>query len=298
MKILVTGGTVFVSKYTAEYFVKRGDEVFVLNRGRHSQIKGVTLIEGDRNHLDGQLGHSFFDAVIDVTAYTSKDVDNLLDSGVSFRNYILISSSAVYPESAQQPFSEETPLGPNQFWGAYGTGKTEAEAALAKRVSNAYILRPPYLYGPYNNVYREAFVFDCAAKSRKFYLPKDGEMKLQFFHVEDLCRFIDILLEKEPQQHIFNVGNETSVSIREWAALCYRTVGKEASFVSVNADIPQRKYFSFYDYEYFLNVQKQRQYLPETKPLAEGLQEAYLWYMQNTDSVNRKPYFAFIDENL
>lgn len=33
-------------------------------------------------------------------------------------------------------------------------------------------------------------------------------MKLQFFHVEDLCRFIDILVEKQPEQHIFNVGNK------------------------------------------------------------------------------------------
>ena len=35
-----------------------------------------------------------------------------------------------------------------------------------------------------NNVYREAFVFDCALADRKFYLPKDGSMKLQFFHVK------------------------------------------------------------------------------------------------------------------
>ena len=32
-----------------------------------------------------------------------------------------------------------------------------------------------------HNVYREAFVFECALADRKFYLPKDGEMKLQFF---------------------------------------------------------------------------------------------------------------------
>ena len=31
-KILVTGGTTFVSKYTAEYFVNRNYEVYVLNR--------------------------------------------------------------------------------------------------------------------------------------------------------------------------------------------------------------------------------------------------------------------------
>ena len=32
-RILITGGTAFVSKFAAEYFVKRGYEVSVLNRG-------------------------------------------------------------------------------------------------------------------------------------------------------------------------------------------------------------------------------------------------------------------------
>ena len=50
-----------------------------------------------------------------------------------------------------------------------------------------------YLYGPMNNVYREAFVFECALKERAFYLPKDGRMNLHFFHVHDLCLFMDIL---------------------------------------------------------------------------------------------------------
>ena len=56
-------------------------------------------------------------------------------------------------------------------------------------------------------------MFDCAMADRKFYLPKDGSMKLQFFHVKDLCRFMDVILEMKPAQHIFNVGNETAVSI-------------------------------------------------------------------------------------
>lgn len=68
--ILVTGGTVFVSRYVAEYFVKKGDNVFVLNRNRRLQSEGVTLIKADRNDLGDKL-----------------------------KDYIFISSSAVYPET-------------------------------------------------------------------------------------------------------------------------------------------------------------------------------------------------------
>ena len=54
-KILITGGTLFVSRYIAEHFVKfipeytieQEAEVYVLNRGTHRQVKGVHLIECD-----------------------------------------------------------------------------------------------------------------------------------------------------------------------------------------------------------------------------------------------------------
>ena len=247
-------------------------------------------------HVHSLLGH--IDIVLDITAYTGEDVNLLLDALGGFEDYVLISSSAVYPEYETQPFTEESTLAVNKFWGKYGTDKIDAEEALIKRVPNAYILRPPYLYGPMNNVYREAFVFDCAMQERRFYLPKDGKMKLQFFHVEDLCRFIDTILDKKPKHRIFNVGNKEAVSIKEWVTLCYQIVGKEAEFVNVYEEIPQRSYFSFYDYEYYLDVRRQCELMPETKPLAEGRREALAWYLENIDKVVRKPLIEFIDENL
>ena len=297
-KVLVTGGTVFVSRYVAEYYVKAGYEVFVLNRNSRQQCEGVTLIEADRNALGDKLKGYHFDVVFDVTAYNAKDVNCLLDALDSFDDYILISSSAVYPEYCKQPFTEETEVGANKFWKKYGTDKIEAEAALMERVPNAYILRPPYLYGSLNNVYREAFVFDCAMQERKFYLPKDGAMKLQFFHVKDLCRFMDIILEKKPSQHIFNVGNKESISIKDWVTLCYRIADKEAEFVNVYEEIEQRKYFSFYDYEYALDVQKQCELMPVTEDLEVGLREAYNWYLNNQDKVIKRPYIEFIYKEL
>ena len=297
-KILVTGGTVFVSKYVAEYYVNQGDEVYVLNRGHKKQPQGVKFIEADRHELGSVLKDKVFDVVLDVTAYTKTDVTDLLDALGDFKDYIFISSSAVYPETAKQPFVEEEKTALNKFWGDYGTNKIEAEQELLKRVPQAYVLRPPYLYGEGNNVYREAFVFECALKNRKFYLPKDGKMKLQFFHVDDLCRMIDALLAKKPAQHIFNVGNEEMISIKDWVTLCYEIAGKTPEFVSVTKEPEQRNYFSFYDYEYQLDIAKQKQILKETMPLKEGLKRAFAWYKNHENEVIRKDYISFIDENL
>lgn len=297
VKMLITGGTVFVSRFLAEYYIAKGYDVYVLNRNSRTQPAGAKLIEADRHEL-GNLLHPFhFDVVID-TAYTARDVDLLLDALTSYDEYVLISSSAVYPEYCTQPFTEETKLGENKYWGIYGTNKIAAEETLMERNSNAYILRPPYLYGQLNNVYREAFVFDCAADDRPFYLPKDGEMKLQFFHVHDLCRFIDILLKHKPDQHIFNVGNKDSISICEWVRLCYRIAGKQVEFVNVYDDIEQRNYFSFYNYEYSLDVSKQYELMHDVKSLEQGFTEAFEWYKKHPEQVNKKPYLEYIDNNL
>lgn len=283
--ILITGGTTFVSKYAAEYFVSKGSAVTVINRGSRAQVKGVEHINCDRAALSGKLKGRHFDLVLDITAYTEDDVKALLASQVGFDDYVLISSSAVYPETNQQPFTEEQICGRNSVWGDYGTNKLKAERFLLQEVPKAYVLRPPYLYGIYENLYREAFPFDCALQNRLFYIPQNGDMKLQFLNVFDLCRFIEILIDKHPSDRIFNVGNRDTVSVKEWVRLCYGAAGKTADFVNVDKKIPQRDYFCFPNYEYVLDVSKQNALMPDTVSLEQGLQEEFEWYQNNLDSV-------------
>ena len=297
-KVLITGGTAFVSRYTAEYYIAKGYRVSVLNRNTKPQPAGATLIQADRHTLGAALKNQHFDVIFDITAYTADDINGLLDAVGSFDDYIMVSSSAVYSEYLPQPFTEEMPIGPNKFWGAYGTDKIAAEKALLQRVPKAYILRPPYLYGPMNNVYRESVVFDCAMQRRPFYLPGDGSMQLQFFHVEDLCRFMDVILEKKPDTRIFNVGNVETVSVLEWVQLCYTAAGVPLETVNVYENIEQRNYFSFYNYEYQLDVTHQEQLMPAIKPLFDGLKETFAWYVSNPQVVKKKPYFEYIDQQL
>lgn len=297
-KILVTGGTVFVSKYVAKYYVDKGYEVYVLNRNTRCQVEGVKLIEADRHAIGEKLRAHYFDVIMDITAYTAEDVNGLLDAVGGYGQYIMVSSSAVYPEYAPQPFKEETEIGENKHWGMYGINKIKAEETLLKRVPEAYIVRPPYLYGPMNNVYRESFVFECARNDRKFYQPKDGQMKLQFFYIDDLCRFFDVIMEEKPEQRVFNVGNRECVSINEWVKLCYKAAGKQAEFVNVAEDVERSGYFCFRDYEYCLDLTEQEKIMPHTKSMEAGLKEAYEWYVKNSDEVNRKGYFEFIDESV
>ncbi len=296
--ILVTGGTVFVSKFIAQYFSQLGDQVYVLNRGTRPQVDGVTLIKADRHKLSDTLKTYEFDVVLDITAYNKGDVKALIDALGTIKQYIFISSSAVYPETLPQPLDEIQKCGANRIWGSYGIGKLEAEEYLLAHVPQAYVIRPPYLYGPMQNVYREPFVFDCAIAKRPFYCPKHGTLPLQFYHVEDLCRFIDVLLDKQPKEHVFNVGNEELVTIQEWVRLCYEVVESPLKMIYVDNSHSQRDYFPFYDYEYSLDVSRQKALLLGTKSLKEGLQESYEWYQSHKEEVRRKPFFEYIDTVL
>lgn len=298
MKILVTGGTVFVSRYTAEYFVKKGHDVYVLNRNTRPQSEGVNLINCDRHNLGNRLKNIYFDMIIDVTAYNEADIKDFLNALGNFGQYIMISSSAVYPETNPQPFTENQDCGFNIHWEDYGTNKINAEKYLLTKLPDAYIIRPPYLYGRMNNLYRETFVFECAEKNMPFFIPKDGKMKLQFFDIEDLCLFIEKIIENKPKNHIFNAGNPETVTIEEWVKLCYVVLGKVPEIRYVTSEINQRLYFPFRNYEYILDVTKQMEIMPDVKSLETGLQQSYEWYKDNRELIVRKDYLQYINNNL
>ena len=298
MNILITGGTVFASRFTAEYFCNNGNNVYVLNRGNNIQSPGVIHIKGDRHNLGDTLKKYHFDAVLDITAYNCDDVKLLTEGLGTFDNYILVSSSAVYPETLKQPFNEQQQCGSNYYWGDYGINKLAAEQYVIKNITHAYIIRPPYLYGPMNNLYRESFVFECAENNLPFYVPKDGKMTLQFFHIRDMCRFIEILLDKQPAESIYNVGNTEIIDINKWVELCYEVLNKKPEIKYIDNSIPQRSYFPFLDYSYVLDVTKQNEFMKDTIPLFDGLRESYEWYKNNRELVRRKPLIEYINKNL
>lgn len=298
MDILVTGGTVFASRFTAEYFISKKNNVYVLNRGNNIQSPNVIHIKGDRHNLGETLRKYHFDAVLDITAYNYEDVKLLIEGLGTFDNYILISSSAVYPETLKQPFNEQQQCGANCYWGDYGKNKLAAEQYVTENVKNAYIIRPPYLYGPMNNLYRESFVFECAENDLPFCVPKDGKMPLQFFHIRDMCRFIEILLDKQPLQRIYNVGNTEIIDINKWVELCYKVLNKKPNFKYIDSSVPQRSYFPFLDYSYVLDVAKQNELMQNTIPLFDGLCESYEWYKNNRELIRRKPLIDYINKNL
>lgn len=296
MRILILGGTVFVSKYLTEYFINKGNEVYTLNRGSKEQVKNAKFIQADRYQIEDKLSNLEFDLIID-NAYKAIEIELLLKSNIKFKDYVFISSSAVYKDSKGTPLTEESEIGYNDTWKDYGLNKIECEKYLLENVPDAYIIRPPYLYGKYNNIYRESFVVDCAKNNYSFYLP-ENDFKLQFLNVADLAKFIEVLILKHPKDHIYNLGNKEAISISSWVKQIYKALGKEVSFNKVSKDIFIRNYFCFYDYEHYLDSSKAYKLMDSFMPLDLGIKDEMDWYLSHLDEVRRTPYFKYIEENL
>jgi len=129
MRVLVVGGTEFISLHLVQALVRHGHSVTVFNRGRRADRvpPGVQAITGDRkNHaaMASALADRAFEAVCDV-AYApteGEDVSALADAVAPSRPHILfMSSGRVCDHALPIPYDEGTPRG--DYWGDYARHK-------------------------------------------------------------------------------------------------------------------------------------------------------------------------------
>lgn len=109
---------------------------------------------------------------------------------------------------------------------------------------------------------------------------------------------MEAIIEKRPKEHLYNVGNTEVISTRQWVKLCYACRNKIPEFIEVFGEVNQRNYFSFYDYEFFLDVERQKRLLPDLTPIAIGLKESYTWHENHVFDVKKRPFFDYIEKYL
>jgi len=156
MKVLFIGGTGIISSACSELAVKRGIELYHLNRGISSSkrpIAGVKQIIADiRNEAEAQKaleGHQF-DAVVDWIAFVPEHIeeDIRLFRGKT-KQFVFISSASIYETPPSKlPVTENTPLY-NPIW-KYSQDKIACETVLQKAWATEKfpftIVRPSHTY--------------------------------------------------------------------------------------------------------------------------------------------------------
>lgn len=170
--VLVIGGSYFIGRVFVQNLAKiDGYTVHVLNRGRYPlHIEGVLEYKCDRRDLAALkkvLPQIKFDAVVDFCAYLPDDAKTILESfSDEIGQYIYISSCVVYESSFDYPRYEDSPKIKSQQpgpVGEYAFGKRMLELEFRKLCLQKNIpltiLRPSFVYGPYNYAPRESFFF-------------------------------------------------------------------------------------------------------------------------------------------
>jgi nucleoside-diphosphate-sugar epimerase len=237
MKVLVIGGTEFISLHLVRALLRSGHDVTVLNRGRRPERvpPGVRTLRGDRKDhaaLRATLASERADALVDITyaPTTGEDVDALLEAlDGRLGHALFVSSGRVYDHALPIPYDERTPR--NLYWGDYARHKIAGEDACLRRHRArglpVTIVRPTHVYGPLNTRNNETFFFDRLVRGRPILVPGHGGWLRQFGHVEDLAEAMAAMLgDRRAFGQAYNLTGEEIVS--------------QVGFVELIADVLKR----------------------------------------------------------
>ena len=219
--ILIIGGTYFTGRVFAMIANSKGYNLTFINRGTYSMshLGNITEYKCDRHSTEGlkQLPYGDFDAVVDFCAYEPGDCLNLLKNlNIKTSKYILLSTADVYNREIRTPKDETAPLQSSKGFCAaadYMWNKRnlefEAKQICDEKNIKLIILRPAFIYGPYNYAPRESFYVEKICKGESIPVPTDSSSKWNFVYVKDVAEAICSCIEKDfPSGEAFNLSND------------------------------------------------------------------------------------------
>ena len=321
MKVLVIGGTLFIGRLLVEELVKGGHDVTVLHRKpKHDFGKRVDNIMADRNDAEAMkeaLSTRRFDVVYD-NAYdfargtTAAQVEATVRAcGGRISRYLFMSSVAAYGDGLNH--KESDPLAPDYHTDPYVRHKATTERLLFRMHSQSGLpvvtFRPPFVYGPNTNYYREQFFWDRLRAGRPVIIPGDGHRLMQFAYVNDVVQaMIRAMDEPRAVGEAFNIGDTKPVTQVELVEKLARVANVDPTLVRVPRDVIQQAGGNameepYYFGEYFdlppitMNIGKVTRVLKmKLTPFETGLKETYKWYARNHKP--RTTGFEFDDKLL
>jgi 2'-hydroxyisoflavone reductase len=319
MRVLVIGGTLFIGKLLVKRLLAADHDVTILHRrAEHPFGRRVRNAIADRNDavsIRKALAALRFDAVYDI-AYdwergtTAAQVEATAKSiPGDLTRYVFMSSVAAYGDGLNH--SEDDPLASDIHPEAYVRNKAASERALFRMYHESRFplvtIRPPYVYGPENPFYREAFFWDRLRLGRPIIVPGDGNRLMQFVYVNDLVEACFNALEKHTAPgRAFNVADEKPLTQVETIEEFARAMNKPAVVIRVPREIIVRNGGKASGTPIYFGESYDRPPITEAvgrvkrvlnvslTPFATGLKETWRWYSRHAPE--RKLDFSFEDK--
>ena len=309
--IFLTGGAGFIGFHTAEYLLKRGDQVTVLDAfdfGYDQKLKELnavdlqkypncTLYRGDIRDqplLDKIFSSSKPDVVVhlaaragvrpslaDPTSYSDINITGTLRILEAMRKHklehiVFASSSSVYGARKQGPFKEEDnvdiPASP------YAATKKSGELFCANwhylYGTHTTCLRFFTVYGPRQRPEMAIHLFtDRILRGLPITMFGDGSSVRDYTYVGDIVKGVVAAIDRRLGFKIINLGNGSPIRLDSLIQNISKAVGKEA-IVHQMDDQPGDVPMTFASVE---RAKKYLQYAPNT-PIEFGLQKFVEWY--------------------
>jgi nucleoside-diphosphate-sugar epimerase len=321
MNVLVIGGTLFIGRLLVAELLKAGHKVSILHRKPgHTLGRRVRNIKADRNSalavrraLKDERFEVVFDNVYDwERGTTASHVEATARAcGDRLHRYVFMSSVAVYGDGLNH--REGDALAPDDHSNAYVRHKAMSERALFRlHQKNGFpvvTLRPPFIYGPGNPFYREAFFWDRLRDNRPILVPGDGRRLMQFAYVKDLVgACLRAIEEPACAGHAFNIANARPITQAEAVQAFAKAAGKKAELVRIPRERitqagghlmgPSLYFGTYLDLPPITQVVTKARRILGFHPtdFQQGLKETYRWYLRHHDRAVRD--YRFEDQLL
>mgnify|MGYP001250972633 FL=1 len=212
----------------------------------------------------------------------------------NIEKFIFLGSSCIYPKFSPQPIKEEylltDELEPtNQWYAIAKISGVKLIEALRKQFGRDYVsLMPTNLYGPNDNFDLETSHV-LPAVIRKFHEAKEnhnskvtlwgsGSAFREFLHVDDLGQAVLFALEHKLDDHLYNVGSGSDLTIKALTEMIQKVVGHSGDIVwdETKPDGTPKKLMDSSK----LNSLGWR----STIDLEKGIKMTYEWFLENIKS--------------
>ena len=220
MKIFITGGTGFIGSYTTELLSKTNHQLKLLVRktGNSSSFLNklnVTIVEGDLKDKQSLLeGMKDCDSVINIAAlyslwepnkkiYNEINVNgtrNVMECALEakIKKVVHISTAGVYGKPKEDPFTEESPVGPIQY-SEYFKTKYEGELIAWDLHENKglplVVIYPVCVLGAGDTKASGRYIQDIINRRLPATVFRNG--MFSYVYVKDVAQAIVNALEKE-----------------------------------------------------------------------------------------------------
>ncbi|WP_183095829.1 NAD-dependent epimerase/dehydratase family protein [Nocardioides stalactiti] len=216
MRLLVLGGTVFLSREVAAEALRRGHQVTCACRGTSGQVPdGATLLRWDRSEEPPPL--EAYDAVVDVSR-TPSHVRRAV-AAVPDAHWVFVSTVNVYADESvpggpgtlplHEPLHDDVDLASRPD--AYGPMKVACEEAVRAGVASAAVVRPGLIVGPGDPSGRFTYWPARLAEGGEVLAPGSESDVVQVIDVRDLAAWIVTLAEHRTVGDFDGVGRPTPI---------------------------------------------------------------------------------------